>query len=252
MGSALGKLWQRFVDFINKLAGERSSEILLEETITSNRNQFQQSYDAIKASSGDIRILERELAQQKAAAAQAHANVKRAIQQSQNLQGVQLQAAQRQIANLQMIANTADQVVNQMEEAVRTVKITQETTEAGLAVEESNRRMREAQARSDVVLERLYGTLERASDAQLRAAGVMTTPGTKDHSQVLRDRADKARGRSEAAQRVAQQLVGSAASAEMSQAELELLSQAYAEAGMTNPSATNEVLKSQEAGTTGS
>lgn len=222
-------------DLTRSLTNGRSSQALLDETVTSMHDAFGQSYSAVKQAGGQIEITLDGLAQVKSAAATAHANVNRAARDSKNLTGQDLQIQQAKMVALQQIATHADQVVVTMEATIKKAQGTQNMVEGKVAIEATNMQLRESVARTNVAMENLWGTMERVADSQMRAAGYLETPGVNDHSGELSRRAANSKGRAEAAQRLVDQTVGNPFATALSDDEQEILKAAYQSAGVTMP-----------------
>jgi len=237
--------WERikfsFIKVLNWIFPEPSSEQLLDAQVQGSDNAFHASLEAIKASNGDIGVIQGELTTMKAEANRAHMDVTEAVQASVGLSGVQLQTAQRNIANLQQNANQADSAVAVMETTITTTKEVQEMTEMGVAMQRSQASVTNARSRANVALERLYGTLEHISDLQMQAAGVLTGANIPNYTAKIEERKNRQQGRAEAAQRMVKKTVGGAiANAPITAAEQELLDQAYNSAGVDKPASADQ------------
>jgi hypothetical protein len=151
------------------------------------------------------------------------------------MSGQELQIQQSKIVRLQQMATHAAEVVVTMEATIERAKVTQTLVEGKVAMAAADMQLRETMARTDVAMEKLYGTVEMITDSQLRAAGYLQDRRVKDHSGELSRRASKARGRAESAQRVTNQVVGSSFNEVLTDDEQETLRAAYEAAGATLP-----------------
>ena len=224
-------------DFARLIRNGRSSDALLDETIDSMHSAFGQSYEATKDAAGQIEISLNGLAQAKSAAKTAHANVNRAVRDAQSLTGQELQIQQTKIVGLSKIATNTDEVIVAMEATIERARKTQNLVEGRVAVEATNMQLRETQARMAVAMEKLFGTVERVNDSQLRAAGYMDNKRVKDHFGELGRRAAQARGRADSSGRMVEQIVGNPFAKSLSDDEQEILAAAYQAAGKTLPAA---------------
>lgn len=224
-------------DFARLIANGRSSDALLAETIDSMHASFGQSYEATKDAAGQIQVSLDSLAQAKSTQKVAHANVNRAVRDAQSLSGNDLQIQQAKIVGLQKLATNTDEVVAAMEATIERAKHTQTLVEGRVAVEATNMQLRETTARLNVAMEKMFGTVERVNDSQLRAAGYLDNKQVKDHSSELSRRAAQAQGRAESSGRMVEQIVGNPFANSLSEDEQEILAAAYQAAGKTLPAA---------------
>lgn len=232
-------------DFARLIRNGRSSDALLDETISSMHEAFGQSYEATKDAAGHIEISLNGLAQAKSAAKTAHANVNRAVRDAQSLTGQELQIQQAKIVGLSKIATNTDEVILAMEATIERARKTQNIVEGRVAVEATNMQLRETTARMNVAMEKLFGSMELVDDSQLRAAGYMNdNKRIKDHTSELGRRAARAQGRADSAGRMVEQIVGNPFANSLSNDEQEILAAAYQAAGKTLPESQTQAEKS--------
>ncbi len=223
-------------DFLRSLRNGRSSDALLAETVDSMQGAFGRSYDEAKSAGGEIEVVSlNTLAQAQSAAQTAHLNVKRAVRDSKNLTGTELTIQQNKIVKLQEMANHADEAVKEMQGMILHAKENQVLVEGKVAMSGLDMKLREGKARTDVALEKLYNTMERVSDSQLRAAGYLDGSDVKDHSAELSRRMARSKGRAESAQRMVSQTIGDPFAESLSSDEMETLKAAYESAGVAMP-----------------
>jgi len=241
MSNPIANLFNALGNWIDDLARSfsngRSSQALLDETVTSMHDNFGQMYSATKQAGGQIEITLDSLAQVKSAAATAHANVNRSVRDAGRLTpgSQELQIQQAKIVAQQQIATHADDVVTEMTATIKKAQATQNMVEGKVSLEATNMQLRESVDRTNVAMENLWGTLEGVADNQMRAAGYLNTPGVKDHSAELSRRAANSKGRAESAQRLVDQTVGNPFATALSDDEQEILKSAYQAAGAKMP-----------------
>lgn len=223
-------------DFGRAIFRRRSTDNLVDETTDSMRKSWGNSYSEAKSAGGQIEITEGLLAEAKSSAGVAHANLSRATKASAKLTGEALKRKQKEILRLKELAVRADEVVEAMETGVATARELQEVTEGGVADFAMEIKLKEAENRNNAAMEKLYGIMENVYDSQLSAAGALKNARYTDHSREISDRMRKQKGETQAAERMARQVLGRSKTEEdLTDEELALLDEVYAEEGVTRP-----------------
>lgn len=241
MLKALGNLFQVFVNAINDLAraltGGRSTDALVNETVESLHDNFGRSYEAAKSAGGQIEITEDMLANAQSSANTARLNAERAVKAATKMTAgsPELAIQNQKIVRMKQMEQQTTKVAEGMAAAIVRAKQLQLFTEGKVAVGAIDMQLRETVARTNAAMETLYGTLESVTDGQLRAAGYLQDQKVADHSAEISRRAKKAEGRYKASSRVAEQILGSQSSTELSADEEEILAEAYRSAGAKMP-----------------
>ncbi|OGG08738.1 hypothetical protein A2154_03965 [Candidatus Gottesmanbacteria bacterium RBG_16_43_7] len=229
----IARFFQWFVDFLNSLVPDRSSQALLQEQQAGYAQALTDSYDSIKSSGGNIRVLIGNITKRKAELSQSELQLRQEIRSSANLTGNQKDAADRRIAMLTKIVAAKRNLVTNLENALSTSRNVQEMAEIGWQDLDTQRDLANAEASAAIDHEAMYALLEQIADAQLAATGKIKGAKIKDHRGELEERANRRQGRAETAQRVAQTSLGRPSQQVLlTDEESAILTEAYASAGV--------------------
>lgn len=246
-----------FVRFFNAIANffgdigramfrGRSTDDLVDETVESMHRGFSRSYEEAKSAGGQIEITEDMLANAQSAAKTASLNAARAVRDATKMVAgsPELAVQNQKIVRMKQMEQQATRVAEGMAAAIARAKQLQQFTEGKVALGAVDMQLRESVVRTNSAMETLYGTLERVTDSQLRAAGYLQDEKFTDHSAEVSRRARKAEGRYKASSRVAGQILASETSTELSADEQAILAEAYRSAGAIMPGAEQASEKS--------
>lgn len=270
MGNALGKLWQRFIDFINKLAGKRSMEALEQETMESYDQQQLRIQEGMTTSGGKIGVMKLQIAIAQESVDNQESQLRKVVQniasqqtQLAGLSGKSLELAQVKLAGLQreqamrvQSLAKAKAMLIRSEEQLASATNRQEAHKF-MAMDHIHQR---EQARFETAMyssqDKLNQIEEEMLKAQLASVGAFQTD-VKDHRREMRERVAEGQGRIDglsqyldaATTATGQRTLG--AEVALTSDEQALLDEVMRSVGI-EPATTTEDLKSQQAGTTGS